>query len=259
MKLLAGTMFVRNGIQYDYCFMEAICSLLLVCDAVYVVDAGSNDGTLEMLKCIDHPKFNLIERPEREWHSQRGRGRSKLCYFTDIAIEAAERDGYEYNLYCQADEVIHEKSFEHIRAACYLDWPGYMISRINLWGSPYYQLDVSQDRLPCSNYVIRLAKTKYRSIGDAESLNVPEVFHYYSDKIRMYHMGFVRDREKMVDKSINMQENVFEFESHDPKLDAGPEFRPQLWFDFKKDLKLINEPLPAAVKDWAAKRVYKLN
>lgn len=259
MKQLAGTMFIRNGIQYDYCFIESIVSLLNLCDAVFVVDAGSNDGTLEMLRLIDHPKFNLIERSEEEWHKQKGKGRSKLCYFTDIAIEAAQKEGYEYNFYCQADEVVHEKSFKHIRKACTLNWPGYMISRINLWGSPYYQLDVTQDRLPCSNEVIRLAKTSYRSIGDAESLNVPEVSMYFINDIRMYHMGFVRDRERMIDKSINMQENIFEFDSHDPKLDVAPEFKPELWFDFKKDLKLINEPLPESVKDWAAKRVYKLN
>lgn len=259
MKQLAGTMFVRNGIQYDYCFMEAIESLLDLCDAVYVCDAGSNDGTLEMLRAIDHPKFNLIERDDIEWRRQSGRGCSKLCYFTDIAIEAAERDGYKYNIYCQADEVIHEKSFKHIRKACQLGFEGYMISRINLWGSPYYQLDVTQDRLPCSKEVIRLAKTKYRSIGDAESLNVPHVNLMFINDIRMYHMGFVRDREKMVDKSINMQENIFEMDSHDPKLDEGPMFNPNLWFNVFKDLKLINEPLPKTVKSWAANRVYKLN
>ena len=259
MKQLAGTMFVRNGIQYDYCFMEAIESLLELCDAVYVCDAGSNDGTLEKLRKIDHPKFNLIERSDLEWRQQSGKGCSKLCYFTDIAIDAAEKDGYVYNLYCQADEVIHEKSFKDIRKACKLGYEGYMISRINLWGSPYYQLDVTHDRLPCSKEVIRLAKTKYRSIGDAESLNVPRVNMQYIDAIRMYHMGFVRDREKMVDKSINMQENVFEMESHDPKLDESPMFNPNLWFNAFKDLKLINEPLPKTIKEWAAKRVYKLN
>jgi glycosyltransferase involved in cell wall biosynthesis len=259
MKQLAGTMFVRNGIQYDYCFMEAIESLLNLCDAVYVVDAGSNDGTLEMLKTIKSDKFNLIEMSERDWFSQKGKGRSKLCFFTDIAIDAAERDGYEYNFYCQADEVIHEKSFKEIRNACFLQYDAYMVSRINLWGSPYYQLDVTHDRLPCSKEVIRLAKTCYRSIGDAESLNVPSVNTYFTEAIRLYHMGFVRDREKMVDKSINMQENIFELGGHDPKLDDGPVFKPQLWFDFKKDLKLINEPLPKTVKKWAAKRVYKLN
>lgn len=259
MKQLAGTMFVRNGIQYDYCFMEAIESLLYLCDAVYVVDAGSDDGTLEMLKTINDPKFVLIERTEKEWNQQKGKGQAKLCYFTDLAIEAAEKDGYEYSFYCQADEVIHEKSFLEIRKACNLKFEAYMVSRINLWGSPYYQLNVPQERLPCSKEVIRLAKTKYRSIGDAESINAPTVNNYFVDKIRMYHMGFVRDREKMVDKSINMQENVFELGSHDVKLDSGPAFKPELWFDFKKDLKLINEPLPKTVQKWASKRVYKLN
>lgn len=259
MKQLAGTMFIRNGEQFDYCYMEAIDSMLKFCDAVFVVDAGSNDGTLDKLRTIKNEKFNLIEREEAEWFRQKGKGQSKLCYFTDIAIEAAEKAGYEYSFYCQADEVVHEKSYADIRKACGLQYEGYMVTRVNLWGNPYYELNVEHDRMPCSKEIIRLTKTKYRSVGDAESIAVPQVNTYFINGIKIYHMGFVRDREKMVDKSIHMQESVFELGNHDVKLDGSKEFKPERWFDPKKDLKLISEPLPESVKDWAKKRVYKLN
>jgi hypothetical protein len=72
----------------------------------------------------------------------------------------------------------------------------------------------------------------------------------------MYHMGFVRDRSIMKAKVINMQEGVFEMGSHDIKLDVSDIFQPELWFG-KEDLKPIDEPLPALIKDWAKKRVYK--
>lgn len=257
MKQLAGTMFVRNGIQYDYCFMEAIESLLNFCDAVYVVDAGSDDGTTELLSSITHINFFLIKRTKEEWDAQKGTGQKKLCYFTDIAIDAAEKNGYEYSFYCQADEVVHENSYENIRELCNFGAEGYMINRKNLWGSPYYELNVSPDRLPCGEHITRLAKTKYRSIGDAETIGVPYENTFISNGVNLYHMGFVRDRTVMKERSINMQENVFELGHHDHKLDVSDIFVPEMWFDPKKDIKLISVPLPKTIKAWAAKRVYK--
>lgn len=44
---IAGTTFIRNGETYDYCYLETIQCLLEFCDHVFVVDAGSGDGTLE--------------------------------------------------------------------------------------------------------------------------------------------------------------------------------------------------------------------
>lgn len=255
-KKLAGTTFIRNGIIFDYSFMETILGLLECCDHVFVVDAGSSDGTLETLRVIVSDKITLIERPNEEWESRQGTGKSKLCYFTDIAIQAAQEAGYEYHIYCQCDESIHEKSYANIREAIETNAPAYMITRVNLWASPYYQLDVSQDRLPCSNQIIRLAKTEYRSYGDAESLAVPLADSYFSSGIRMYHTGFVRKREIMKDKIKNMQQGVFEMADYDKKLDQCDVFNPYLWFS-KEDLRLIDEPLPKLIQQWASERVYE--
>lgn len=260
MKQLAGVMFVRNGELYDYCYMEAIDSMLKICDAVFVVDAGSTDGTLQNLRAIDDKRFILIEALEADWHKIRGR--EKLSHFVNVAIAAANYAGYEYCLYCQADEVIHENSKQSIRHACLMGQEAYLVSRINLWSSPYFQLEVEQSRLPCRTEVVRLAKSNYKAYDDAESLDaeliangvVSVLFYTY---IRIYHMGFVRDRQKMIAKAIEMQENIFELGHHDPKLDTD-KFKPELWFD-KNDLRLIREPLPGSIQEWAEKRVYKLN
>ena len=260
MKQLAGAMFVRNGIKYDYCFREAIHSLLNFCDEVFVVDAGSTDGTLQALHSIRHPNLKVISLSEKEWNKQSGRGKEKLCYFSNLAIDYAELNDYEYVFYCQADEVVHENSYWRIRELCNFGKDGYVISRINLWGSPYYQLDVENERLPCSRFVLRLSKSQFRTDGDAESIAVPYDNVYMAESVKMYHMGFVRDRKVMIHKTIEMQENVFELGTHDEKIDiSGKYFKPELWFDLKKDIKLIDEPLPATVKEWAKKRVYKLN
>ena len=252
---LGGSIFVRNGVKYDYCFKESILSLLEFCDKVSCVVVEGDDETEEIVRQLDsqNDKLFVTYLPQIEWDEQQGKAQSKLCYFTDIAISKLDTD---YNFYQQADEIIHESCYDEIRKVIESNEPAYFCTRINLWESPYLQLNVPQNRKPCSTEIIRLAKTQFRSYGDAESLAVPTANYSCVQDIRMYHMGFVRKREVMKAKVINMQEGVFEMRSHDVKLDQSEIFNPRLWFG-PEDLKPIDEPLPAIIKDWAKERIYK--
>lgn len=252
---LAGTTFIRNGETYDYCYLETIQCLLEFCDHVFVVDAGSDDGTCEKIEAIDSPNLTLIKRDKKEWFDQQGTGKTKLCYFTDIALLAAQEAGYEYSFYLQCDEILHEYSYIPVREAIKSNIAGYLCKRINLWDSPYKKLKVPANRMPCSGEVVRLTQTEYRSYGDAESIAVPALDKRWVDQIIIYHMGFVRKREVMKDKVINMQENVFELGHHDPKLDLDSVFQPKFWFT-EDELELIDVPLPKIIKKWASERVY---
>jgi glycosyltransferase involved in cell wall biosynthesis len=252
---LAGTTFIRNGETYDYCYMETIACLLEFCDHVFVVDAGSDDGTCEKIEAINSPNLTLIKRSKEEWDLQKGKGKTKLCYFTDMALYAAHEAGYDYSFYLQCDEILHERSYNSVREAIKSNIAGYLCKRINLWDSPYTQLKVPQNRMPCSPEVVRLTQAEYRSYGDAESIAVPILDKNWVEQICIYHMGFVRKREVMKDKVINMQENVFELGHHDPKLDLDTIFQPKFWF-IEDELELIEEPLPQIIKKWAIERVY---
>src|ERR1700690_44917 len=177
---LGGTMFVRDGIKYDYCFKEAIESLLGICDKVVVLDAGSTDGTFEALRevSLGNEKLWVIRTNGHEWHTIPGK--EKLVYFTDMAISHLDTD---WNFYLQADEIIHEKSYEWIRKAINENEEGFLCGRVNLWQSPFLKLTVPQSRMPCSPVVLRLAQTKFRSYGDAESLQTNTCSDKYIDKI----------------------------------------------------------------------------
>src|SRR6185312_1187568 len=111
-KKLAGTLFVYNGNKYDYCFKEAIQCLLEFCDHVIIV-AGGDDGTyddvMDMLTLENKGKLFLIQIIQKDWDEQHGF--QKLNYFSNIAIEEAEKLGYEYQFNLQADEIVHEKSY----------------------------------------------------------------------------------------------------------------------------------------------------
>lgn len=252
---LGGSIFVRNGVMYDYCFKESILSLLEFCDKVSCVVVEGEDETETIVRQLELENKNLIVTylPQQEWDNQQGKAQNKLCYFTDIAISKLDTD---YNFYQQADEILHENSYSKVREVIESNASAYFCSRINLWKSPYLRLDVPQNRKPCSTEIIRLAKTEYRSYGDAESLAVPTADESCVNDIKMYHMGFVRKREVMKAKVINMQEGVFEMANHDIKLDGSDIFQPELWFD-DNDLKLIDEPLPLLIQNWAKERLYK--
>lgn len=256
MKKLAGTLFVYNGESQDYCYLQAIQCLLDFCDAVYVVDAGSTDSTVQKIlttQLDNREKLILVPLETEHWNGQHGK--EKLNYFTNIAIDWAEKDGYEWQFNLQADEIVHESSYQWIRLAvgsCASS--AYMCSRINLWASPYLQLNVPQERKPCSTEIVRLATTNYRSYGDAESLQVDKVSTEYLPHIRIYHMGFVRKREIHPAKIRHMQGEVFKV-GIDSKLNGMEIFDPYAWFS-PQDLKLIEEPLPKLIQPWAEDRTY---
>jgi glycosyltransferase involved in cell wall biosynthesis len=251
MKTLCGTLFVYNGITHDYCFVESIKNLKEFCDHVIVVDAGSTDGTIDAIKPLLSDKCQLVISDT--WNETQGMGSTKLNHFTNIAIEYAEARGFDYNFNLQADEIVHEDSFQWIRKAMEEDREGYMVRRYNLWKDPYHMLNVEQARKPCSTEIVRLAKCNYRSVGDAESLGVPSVYIDYLNKIEVYHMGFVRKRDVMVNKVKHMQMTVFEMADYDRRLDKAPEFDPMEYFK-SEDIIPIHKPLPKVIQEWAAER-----
>jgi len=253
---LGGSIFIRNAVLFDYSFKESLLSLCEFCDQVSVVMVEGEDRTYDLLQEVMKEyssKMIVTILPSNEWDMQWGKGQSKLCHFSDIAISKLETD---YNFYQQADEILAERCYSAVRKAIATGDEAFLISRINLWKDPYHRLDVPQERKPCSTEIIRLAKTQYRSYGDAESLAVPYVNDKFLKEIVMYHNGFVRKREVMKAKVENMQKNVFEMENADAKLYLSETFNPYLWFS-DDDLKLIDEPLPKLMQSWAAERVYE--
>jgi len=252
MKTLGGSLFVYNGNKFDYCYKEAIDSLLALCDKVSIVDAGSDDGTAQDIEKHIEPhgdKVVYTRFTNEQWHAQEGC--QKLCYFTNAAIDALDTD-WVFNL--QADEVIHEDSFVHIRNAMEGVFDTYRVRRLNLWKTPAYMLDVSQERKPCSTAVVRLAKMPSHALGDAESLAAPNLGIYKDDLdlIQIFHMGFVRDRKKQLKKMENMMVDIFHWEM-DPRAKDCDELIPERFFS-DDDIVPIPRPLPRFVQAWADER-----
>ena len=57
---VSGFTFIRNAIKFDYPIVEAIKSILPICDEVVVAVGNSDDNTLDLIKNID-AKVRIIE------------------------------------------------------------------------------------------------------------------------------------------------------------------------------------------------------
>lgn len=241
-------MFVHNGIELDYNFKETIVNMKSFADQVVVLDAGSTDGTAEVCKDYADEKTKVVCLSNQEWNAQQGK--EKLAHFQNEALKYLDTD---YYMVIQADEILHEDSFPYLQVAMHQGVDAYMCHRANLWFNPWLELTVSQNRMPCSPQVIRLAKTEFKSTGDGESIDCPRVSIDFVNFIRIYHMGFVRDPEIMKRKVIYMQEKVF-LTPHDARLDEDEKFNPHRYFDISVDVAPIPEELPKAIELWASVR-----
>lgn len=250
MDKLCGVIIAKNAIKYDYCVKESILSMLGVCDYVICAYVESEDNTLEILEGIDAQNFKILKLMEDDWNFYNDKHR--LSYITNIAIQEADRMGFAYVLYVQADEVLHEDSYLPIRKAIEENHEGYLCNRINLWKSPNLYIDVPQERKPCSTEVIRLAKASYRAYDDAE--NISAQVHSLLDDVVIWHYGFVRKAEVMKDKITNMQVSVFGMGSADEKLTWSETFNPDFWFNPLTDLKPIKGEHPKVIQEWIKTR-----
>lgn len=244
---LGGILFIRNGEQYDYCYRQAIDCLFQLCDKVVILDAGSDDGTAEILKEYECENIMVVCLDKEEWEKQQGR--EKLAYFQNLALSFLDTD---YYFLLQGDEIIHQDCFPTIRKSIESGKEAFRCWRINLWKDCNHFLKVPIERQPCNTKVIRLAKTKYKSIGDGESIDAIASDEYLY-AIQIFHYGFVRKKEVMKAKVINMQENVFGID-HDPKLDKSEIFDWSLWFT-ENDLDTLGHyNHPTFIKEWIKTR-----
>lgn len=194
---VSGFTFIRNAIKYDYPIVEAIRSILPLCDEVVVAVGNSEDETLQLIKEID-PKVRIIETI---WDDSVREGGRTLALETDKAFEAISSDT-DWSFYIQGDEVLHEKYIPIVKQAMlkYKDdkrVEGLLFNYLHFYGS-YDYIGTSISWYPDEIRVIRNRKDIF-SYRDAqgfrklpnEKLKVKRIDAW------MYHYGWVKPPEKM--------------------------------------------------------------
>ncbi len=107
---VSGFSFIKNAVKYDYPIVEAIQSILPICDDFYIAVGKSEDNTRELIVNINSPKIHIIDTV---WDDSLRKGGAVLAKETDKAIQAIPKDS-DWAFYIQGDEVVHEKYLDNI-------------------------------------------------------------------------------------------------------------------------------------------------
>ncbi len=195
---VSGFSFVRNAIKYDYPIIEAILSILPICDEFIIAVGNSEDETLELIKSINSNKIKIIETI---WDDSIREGGRVLAIETDKALAAISNES-DWAFYIQGDEVVHEKYLENIKSAMlhYKDnteVDGLLFKYTHFYGSYKYIGDSTRwyDR---EIRVIRPKRNIY-SYRDAQGFrkNNNEKLKVKEIDAEIYHYGWVKMPEIM--------------------------------------------------------------
>jgi hypothetical protein len=110
---VSGFTIIRNAIKFDYPAVEAILSILPVCDEMIVLVGNSEDDTRKMIENLNEPKIKIYDSV---WDDNLRVGGKVLAVETDKAKALISKDA-DWCFYIQADEVIHEKYHQNILEA----------------------------------------------------------------------------------------------------------------------------------------------
>lgn len=195
---VTGFTFIRNAITYDYPVVEAISSILPLCDDFVVAVGNSDDGTRELIQSIHPDKIRVIDTV---WDDSLRTGGRVLAVETDKAFKAIG-DDTDWCFYIQGDEVVHEQYHDAIRKGMER-WKddkrvdGLLFKYEHFYGS-YDYVGTSTRWYPYEIRIVRNDKNiySYRDAqgfrkGDEEKLNVKLLDAY------VYHYGWVKDPRAM--------------------------------------------------------------
>ena len=110
---VSGFTFIRNAVKNDYPIVEAILSILPICDEFIVVLGNSEDDTEGLVNGIGSPKIKIIHSI---WDESKREGGAVFAEETDKAFKNISADS-DWAFYIQGDECVHEKYLPVIQKA----------------------------------------------------------------------------------------------------------------------------------------------
>ncbi len=254
---VTGFSFVKNAIIYDYPIVEAIQSILPICDDFIIAVGKSDDDTLKLIQSINPEKIRIIET---EWDKSLREGGRVLAVETNKAFKAIPEDS-DWAFYIQGDEVVSEKYLDKIKSAMieYKDIDevdGLLFKYKHFYGS-YDYVGASSKWYSEEIRVIKNNK-KIFSYQDAQGFrkNKNEKLKVVPIDAYIYHYGWVKDPRAMQLKQENfnklwhddnwVEENVVKAEK----------------FDYTKDiskLEIFTEEHPKVMKERINEKNWKFS
>jgi hypothetical protein len=190
---VSGFTFVRNALKYDYPIVEAITSILPLCDELIVCIGNSEDSTTELIKSIKDKKMRILPSV---WDDSLREGGRVLAVETNKAFDAISSDS-DWAFYIQGDEVVHEKYLDTIYASMkkYKDnakVEGLLFKYLHFYGSYKY---VGNSRKWYRNEIRIIRNDKnIRSFRDAQGFRINnDLMKVKAVDAEIYHYGWVKN------------------------------------------------------------------
>jgi hypothetical protein len=203
---VAGFTFIRNAVKNDYPVVEAITSILPICDEFVVALGNCGDGTEELIKGINSHKIKIIHTI---WDESIREGGAVFAAETDKAFAAISPDA-DWAFYIQGDECVHEKFLPMIMKEMQenLNNPkieGLLFKYLHFYGSydyyghsrRWYRREI---RIVRNNKAIRSYRDAQGFRWDGRKLNVKLIDAY------IYHYGWVKPPDGLKNKLRNFNQ-----------------------------------------------------
>lgn len=110
---VAGFSFIRNAVKFDYPIIEAIQSVLPICDEFIIALGESEDNTFELINSLKSDKIKIIHT---KWDETLREGGRVLAEETNKAFSHISKD-VDWAFYIQGDEVLHEDGLYEVNQA----------------------------------------------------------------------------------------------------------------------------------------------
>jgi len=199
MSKLFGFTFIRNGIKYDYSFVEAITCLTELCEEVFVAVGDSEDQTLDWLKKI--PKVKIYET---KWDMSLRQGGLILSQQTNLILDELKKvhghDEEAWGVYLQCDEIFHENEYQMIKkdisSAQKMGADVISFRYLHFWQS-HHQIAINKKWYPHEIRAVKL-KTNISSWGDAQGFK--DYTKVFESEATVFHYGHVRSAESYIEK-----------------------------------------------------------
>ncbi len=200
---IAGFTFIKNAVANDYSIIEAINSILPICDEFIVAHGNSSDATLALIKSINSNKIKIIDTI---WDDAVRNDGGTLALETDKAFNAISAD-VDWAFYIQGDECVHEKYLNNIKKEMEIcmDNPkieGLLFKYIHFYGS----YDFYANSRGWYNKEVRII----RNLKGMHSYKDAQGFRFNGKKLKvklidafMYHYGWVKAPDGLKTKIKN--------------------------------------------------------
>ena len=193
---VTGFTFIRNAIKFDYPIVEAITSILPVCDEFIVAVGNSDDETRHLIEQIGSPKIRIIDTI---WDDSLREGGQVLAVETNKAFDAVS-DDTDWAFYIQGDETVHEKYLPQIRKSMeqwkeHAEIEGLVFDYLHFYGS----YDFVGDSRRWYRKEVRIIRNnkKIRSYRDAQGFRLEgRKLQVKCVDASIYHYGWVKPPEK---------------------------------------------------------------